>query len=29
MFKWFRELVGIRYQELSRLSRELNRESGK
>lgn len=29
MFKWFRELVGIRYQELNRLSRELNRESGK
>lgn len=29
MFKWFQELVGIRYQELSRLRRELRHEADK
>ncbi len=29
MFKWFRSLVGIRYQELSRMRRELRREAKK
>ncbi len=29
MFQWFQELVSIRYQELSRLRRELRRESDK
>lgn len=27
MFKWFQELVGIRYEELSRLRRELRHEA--
>ena len=29
MFKWFQELVGIRYQELNRMRRELRREAKK
>lgn len=29
MFGWFRELVGIRYQELSQMRRELRREARK
>ena len=27
MFKWFQDLVSIRYQELSQMRRELRRES--
>lgn len=27
MFKWFQSLVGIRYQELSQMRRELRRET--
>ena len=29
MFKWFQSLVSIRYQELSRLRRELRHEADK
>ncbi len=28
MFKWFQDLVSIRYQELSQMRRELRRKSG-
>ncbi len=27
MFKWFRSLVSVHYQELSRMQRELHREA--
>lgn len=29
MFRWFQSLVGIRYQELSQMRRELHREAQK